>query len=200
MLHIKSRNCPSFLQSKIYILLREWRKPCARKSCILQRYSTLRTRKLPPAFHEATSIGFARTHCRILTKYSSKKLADKVGDSTHCLIKFFTGAIIPGRRVGVVNGSQNNPYLTSSHSKTPSWHRTHGNIVPNMAGTPIRKILLNALLPMTFLASSPRPAFANRKGFIAHTYPESIKKIAVQKGPEATIRKYGRWNKWGVPS
>jgi hypothetical protein len=31
----------------------------------------------------------------------------------------------------------------------------------------------------------------------AQTYPERRKKILIQKGPAAMMRRRGRWNKWG---
>ena len=70
--------------------------------------------------------------------------------------------------------------------------KAHANAVPKVAGTPILKILRNPLLAITRLASSDCPAFARRNGLIAHTYPLNRKKILVQNGPEAIMRKKGR--------
>ena len=41
--------------------------------------------------------------------------------------------------------------------------------VAKVAGAPNRNILLKALLPIFFLASSGFPALANLSGFMAHT-------------------------------
>jgi len=72
-------------------------------------------------------------------------------------------------------------------------------IVAIVAGIPILGILLKALLPITCLASSAWPALYNFKGFIAQTYPDKMKKQAVQNGPAAIKRRKGRWKSLGWP-
>jgi hypothetical protein len=59
----------------------------------------------------------------------------------------------------------------------PIWHKNQLQVVAIVAGIPSLINLRNALLAITFLASSGFPAWASFKGFIEHTYPDKTKKM-----------------------
>jgi hypothetical protein len=84
---------------------------------------------------------------------------------------------------GVNIDNQQFPGMDLERLNAPIRSKNQLMIVAKIPGTPSLTILLNALLAITFLASSARPSRASLSGLTETTYPDMTKKTPTARYP-----------------